>query len=124
MKKFKLVKNKLKNWILKLISLTLATMLWYFVVGEDQVDINIKVPIEILNLPANLTHLTLGSYFNHPVENLPANLTHITFGRSFIHPLNNLPAGLRHLVLHESYRLLSREDVPAECVVLGMRRAR
>jgi len=52
---FKLFKNKPKNWILKLISLTLATMLWYFVVGEDQVDINIRVPVEILNLPANLT---------------------------------------------------------------------
>ena len=30
-------------------------MLWYFVAGEDQVDINMLVPIEILNLPANLT---------------------------------------------------------------------
>lgn len=55
MTKFRLFKNKPKNWILKLISLTLATMLWYFVVGEDQVDINIQVPIEILNLPAKLT---------------------------------------------------------------------
>ena len=53
--KFKLFKNKPKNWILKLVSLALATMLWYFVVGEDQVDINILVPIEILNLPSNLT---------------------------------------------------------------------
>lgn len=41
--------------MLKLISLTLAIMLWYFVVGEDQLDITIRVPIEILNLPANLT---------------------------------------------------------------------
>ena len=41
MTKFKLFKNKPKNWILKLISLSLAVMLWYFVVGEDQVDINI-----------------------------------------------------------------------------------
>jgi len=55
MKKIRLFKNKPKNWILKLISLTLAIMLWYFVVGEDQVDINIQVPIEIINLPANLT---------------------------------------------------------------------
>ncbi len=55
MKRFRLFKNKPKNWILKLISLTLAIMLWYFVVGEDQVDINIQVPIEIINLPADLT---------------------------------------------------------------------
>ena len=52
---FRLFRNKPKNWILKLISLTLATMLWYFVAGEDQVDINMLVPIEFLNLPANLT---------------------------------------------------------------------
>lgn len=53
--KFKLVRNKPKNWLLKLVSLTLAIMLWYFIVGEDQVDMNIRVPIEILNLPPNLT---------------------------------------------------------------------
>ena len=53
--KFRLIKNKPKNWLLKLISITLATMLWYFVVGEDQVDMTILVPIEILNLPPELT---------------------------------------------------------------------
>ena len=51
---FRLTKNKPKNWILKVVSLCLAIMLWYFVVGEDQVDMNIQVPIEILNLPPNL----------------------------------------------------------------------
>jgi YbbR domain-containing protein len=55
MMKFKLFHNKPKNWILKVVSLSLAVMLWYFVVGEDQVDMNIQVPIEIINLPANLT---------------------------------------------------------------------
>ena len=55
MMKFRLFKNKPKNWILKVVSLCLAVMLWYFVVGEDQVDMNIQVPIEIINLPANLT---------------------------------------------------------------------
>lgn len=52
---FKLLQNKPKNWILKAVSLCLAVMLWYFVVGEDQVDMEIQVPIEIINLPANLT---------------------------------------------------------------------
>lgn len=44
----------LKNWALKILSLSLAIFLWYFVVGEDQVDMNISVPIEVLNLPPNL----------------------------------------------------------------------
>lgn len=44
----------LKEWALKALSLCLAVFLWYFVVGEDQVDINIAVPIEALNLPADL----------------------------------------------------------------------
>lgn len=54
MKKIHLFKNKPENWILKLVSLCLAVMLWYFVVGEDQVDINMQVPVEIINLPKNL----------------------------------------------------------------------
>lgn len=44
-----------KNWLLKVISLCLAIMLWYFVVGEDQVDMTIQVPIEVINLPNSLT---------------------------------------------------------------------
>jgi YbbR domain-containing protein len=54
MKKIHLFKNKPENWILKVVSLCLAIMLWYFVVGEDQVDINMQVPIEIINLPKSL----------------------------------------------------------------------
>lgn len=44
-----------KNWLLKLLSLSFAVFLWYFVVGEDKVDITLQIPIEIVNLPENLT---------------------------------------------------------------------
>ncbi len=43
-----------KDLLLKVVSLCLGTLLWYLVVGEDQVDMNFQVPIEVLNLPENL----------------------------------------------------------------------
>lgn len=42
------------DWALKLISLFFAIFLWYFVVGEDKVDVNLLVPVEIVNLPRDL----------------------------------------------------------------------
>ena len=43
-----------KNWVLKLVSLFFALFLWYFVVGEDKVDMNVTLPVEIFNLPRDL----------------------------------------------------------------------
>jgi len=43
-----------KNWVLKLVSLLFALFLWYFVVGEDKVDMNVTIPVEIVNLPREL----------------------------------------------------------------------
>ena len=43
-----------KNWVLKLLSLFFALFLWYFVVGEDKVDMNVTIPVEIVNLPREL----------------------------------------------------------------------
>ncbi len=43
-----------KECALKILALFMAIFLWYFVVGEDQVDITLTIPIEILNLPADL----------------------------------------------------------------------
>jgi len=44
-----------QNWLLKLMSFIFALFLWYFVVGEDKVDMELLVPIEIVNLPRDLT---------------------------------------------------------------------
>lgn len=43
-----------KNWVLKLLSLFFAVFLWYFVAGEDNVDMTVKVPVELINLPQHL----------------------------------------------------------------------
>ncbi|MCK5324253.1 MAG: YbbR-like domain-containing protein, partial [Desulfobulbaceae bacterium] len=40
-----------KNWAPKLLSLFFALFLWYFVVGEDKVDMTVRIPVEIVNLP-------------------------------------------------------------------------
>jgi hypothetical protein len=41
-----------RHWLLKLLSLVIGASLWYFVVGEDQVEMAVTVPIELHNLPA------------------------------------------------------------------------
>jgi YbbR domain-containing protein len=43
-----------KEWLLRFISLCLAILLWYFVGGQDSVEKNVLVPIEIINMPKNL----------------------------------------------------------------------
>lgn len=54
-----------KDWVLKLISIFLATLLWYFVGGEDIVDKNVMVPIEIINLPRDLV---ISNQFKKEIE--------------------------------------------------------
>ncbi|MBU0910864.1 MAG: hypothetical protein KKA54_17525 [Proteobacteria bacterium] len=54
-----------KNWVLKLISFFFAFFLWYFVVGEDKVDKTFNIPVEILNLPADLT---ISNQFKNELE--------------------------------------------------------
>lgn len=54
-----------KDWMLKFISLGLAVLLWYFVGGEDRVDKNVMVPIEIINLPRDLV---ISNQFKKKIE--------------------------------------------------------
>jgi hypothetical protein len=54
-----------KDWVLKFVSLLLATVLWYFVGGEDTVDKNVTVPIEIINLPRDLV---ISNQFKKDIE--------------------------------------------------------
>ncbi len=43
-----------ENWILKLISLTFAVILWFFVMGERKLEIGFQVPLELENVPPGL----------------------------------------------------------------------
>lgn len=54
-----------KNWLLKLLSLIIGASLWYFVVGEDRVDLIVNIPLEIRNLP---TDLVIANQYKKEIE--------------------------------------------------------
>ncbi|MBM9537645.1 CdaR family protein [Desulfobulbus alkaliphilus] len=43
-----------RRWQLKLLSLVIGISLWHFVVGEDQVEVILTIPLELRNMPADL----------------------------------------------------------------------
>ena len=47
--------------------------------------------------------LTVGNYFDKPVDHLPPSLTHLSFGYSFNRQVNNLPSSLKHLAFGEAF---------------------
>jgi YbbR domain-containing protein len=54
-----------KEWLLKLVSIFLAVLLWYYVGGEDTVDKSVMIPIEIINLPRDLV---ISNQFKKEIE--------------------------------------------------------
>ncbi len=54
-----------KDWIVKVISICLATMLWYYVGGEEKVDKSVMIPVEIINMPRDLV---ISNQFKKEVE--------------------------------------------------------
>ncbi len=54
-----------KDWVLRMISLGLAIVLWYFVGGEDIVNKNVMVPVEVINLPRDLV---ISNQFKKEIE--------------------------------------------------------
>jgi YbbR domain-containing protein len=54
-----------KDLLVKILSLFFAVFLWYFVAGEDRVDMTVKVPVEIVNLPH---HLIISNQFKNELE--------------------------------------------------------
>ncbi len=43
-----------KYLLLKLVSLVLGCLVWFLAVGTDQMDVSMRVPIQVLNLPKDL----------------------------------------------------------------------
>jgi len=49
-----MIEKIFENWLLKLISLAFAVVLWFFVMGESRMEVNHIVPLEYENLPEGL----------------------------------------------------------------------
>jgi len=49
-----MIKLITENWSVKLLSLFLALILWFFVTGEQTSEIGFSVPLELKNIPRNL----------------------------------------------------------------------
>ena len=43
-----------QNWLLKLLSLVFAVVLWFFVMGEQKLEVGYAVPLELQNIPKGL----------------------------------------------------------------------
>ncbi len=43
-----------QNWLLKLLSLVFAVVLWFFVMGEQKLEVGYAVPLELQNIPPGL----------------------------------------------------------------------
>ena len=54
-----------KEWFPMVISLILATFLWNFVGGEQTVDKNVMIPVEVINLPRDLV---ISNQFKKEIE--------------------------------------------------------
>ena len=49
-----MIEKILENWLLKLISLAFAVVLWFFVMGESRMEVTHVVPLEYESLPEGL----------------------------------------------------------------------
>ena len=54
-----------RDWLPKLLSLIIGASLWYFVVGEDRVDLIVSMPLEMRNLP---TDLVIANQYKRDIE--------------------------------------------------------
>ncbi len=43
-----------ENWLIKLLSLAFALVLWYFVMGERKVEVGFALPLELKNVPQGM----------------------------------------------------------------------
>jgi YbbR domain-containing protein len=131
-----------ENWLLKLISLAFAIVLWSFVTGESRMEVTHVVPLEYKNIPEGLmianevpTSVTLrisgpralqvnlspdDARLSVDLDGLPAGMT--SFKR--LEESLNLPSGLKITRISPSYvdvklERIAERDVPVRVVLTG-----
>ena len=131
-----------QNWILKLISLTFAVVLWFFVIGERKLEVSYVIPLEYRGLAegmiianevpnsvsvrisgprALLMHHSAGDIsIAVDLKDLPAGIT--SFKR--LEESLSLPSGLRVTRISPSYvdvklERIREKEVPIRLVLTG-----
>jgi YbbR domain-containing protein len=137
-----MAENVFNNWLLKLISLAFAVVLWFFVMGESRMEVNHIVAMEYKNLPEGLMianevptsvalrisgpralHANLSPEdisFSVDLEDLAAGVT--SFKR--LDETLNIPSGLKITRISPSYvdvklERVRERNVPVRIVLTG-----
>jgi FNIP Repeat len=85
------------------------------------IESEFNLPLD--HLPQSLTHLEVANNtFNQPLDRLPSALAHLTLGNVFNTPLNHLPTSLNYLTLERGFRLTSVGDnLPPSLIRITMK---
>jgi len=123
-----------ENWALKLISIAFAVMLWMFILGERQLEVGYRVPLELQNVPKGLMVVsevpsqvdvrisgprTLQMKISPNDISIVVDLSDLKPGLTTFKQLEerlNLPSGLRVTRLSPSYIDLKLERVKQKLV--------
>lgn len=137
-----MVEKLFENWLLKIISLAFAVVLWFFVMGESRLEVNHIVPLEYQNLPeglmiANEVPTSVALRISGPRAlqvnldpgdiQLRVDLKDLTAGITTFRRLDetlNIPSGLRITRISPSYvdvklERVRERNVPIQVVLTG-----
>lgn len=137
-----MVEKLLENWVLKLVSLAFAVVLWFFVMGESRMEVTHVVPLEYERLPKGLMIAnevpssvavkisgprTLQVNLNPSDISLRVDLYDLSAGVTSFKRLEeslNLPSGLKITRISPSFVDVKLErvrdkDVPVKVMLVG-----
>lgn len=132
-----------ENWLLKVLSLIFAAVLWFFVMGEQRVERSYSFPLELRNVPKDLSVAnevpgqidvrisgprTLLVNLDEKQISIPINLDGLDAGTTTFRRLEerlNLPSGLKVTRVSPSYVEIQldhirRQSFPVRVDIVGI----